>query len=537
MEKPLENKRKLNQNTVIGSLAIDLGNSTTVVAFQGENDSSPILLNLPPISRETGEIPSLIWLKSRENHEILLGQQVINLNLKGLCESDLISDFKRWIGAPNRSQITHKNLTPEKAGELLIQTIWQLLPPELIIKRLILTAPIETYRGYRAWLHSICKSLPVQEVALVDEPTAAALGAGLPSGSKLLVVDLGGSTIDMSLVGLEGGEGRAEPVAQLLKFQGQDLEKTTKQTLRCAKVLGKAGQRLGGRDLDRWIANYLHPNVSLTEELLNTAEKLKCKLSNESIKESELILEVSKEHSESNYLELALSRIEFEELLIKKGFLNCLENLLKQTLAKGRSKGCSLADLKGVVIVGGGSRIPIIRKWLKEAVAPAPLLTPPPIEAVVKGALILTPGVRILDILNKGVSLRLWDQRSNAHCWYPIFFAGQPWPTTNPLEIILAASKNNQSELELVIGETSTEGDNEIVYINNLPTIKAIESESKVVTWENKSILIPIEPHCKKGEDCFKLNFSINSKCELMLKGIDLLSGNQLETKNLGSIR
>ena len=78
-----------------------------------------------------------------------------------------------------------------------------------------LTTPVETYRAYRTWIHTVCLSLPVKEIALVDEPTAAAMGAGVPPGAKLLVVDIGGGTIDLSLVGLEGGEGKAAPIAQL----------------------------------------------------------------------------------------------------------------------------------------------------------------------------------------------------------------------------------------------------------------------------------------------------------------------------------
>ena len=57
----------------------------------------------------------------------------------------------------------------------------------------------------------------------------------------------------------EGGEGRAAPLAQLLRFRGLDL-KNSKQTLRSARVLGKAGIALGGRDLDHWILDHLLPN-------------------------------------------------------------------------------------------------------------------------------------------------------------------------------------------------------------------------------------------------------------------------------------
>ena len=76
----------------------------------------------------------------------------------------------------------------------------------------------------------------------------------------------------MSMVQLEGGEGKAEPIAQLIRFGGDDLEGISKQIIRGAKVLGKAGLRLGGRDFDRWILNKLYPNIQQTNSLLNSAE-------------------------------------------------------------------------------------------------------------------------------------------------------------------------------------------------------------------------------------------------------------------------
>ena len=50
----------------VGTLAIDLGNSTTVIAFQPETNKHPKLLNIPPISRFKGEVPSLVWQSQEE---------------------------------------------------------------------------------------------------------------------------------------------------------------------------------------------------------------------------------------------------------------------------------------------------------------------------------------------------------------------------------------------------------------------------------------------------------------------------------------
>ena len=77
----------------------------------------------------------------------------------------------------------------------------------------------------------IINKLNVEEIALGDDPTAAAMGAGVPPGSKLLGCDLGGSTIDLAMVSLEGGEGKAAPIAELIRFNGKDLSKKSRQIM------------------------------------------------------------------------------------------------------------------------------------------------------------------------------------------------------------------------------------------------------------------------------------------------------------------
>ena len=266
-----------------GTLAIDLGSSTTVVAFQPAAGGAAQLLELPPYSCGTPSvIPSLLWLQQADSERPLVGRQVLEAGLVEQGGPQLQRDFKRWIGAsPPRAG--EALLSPEQAGTLLMERIWQQLPAHLAPSRLVLTAPIDSYRGYRRWLTEVTSGLAVPEVALVDEPTAAAIGAGLPAGSKVLVVDLGGGTIDLSLVALEGGEGKAAPIAQLLRFGGRDLD-GSRQALRTARVLGKAGLALGGRDIDRWIAAALCPDLNATGQshaagLLAVCERLKCQLS------------------------------------------------------------------------------------------------------------------------------------------------------------------------------------------------------------------------------------------------------------------
>ena len=526
---------EINKN-VFGTLAIDLGSSTTVVVFQKENGQPPELLDLPPISRAIGEIPSLIWKSSEKEESYLIGQQIIDLNLINEKENNLSQDFKRWIGSTEIEPIYDSKITPEKAGEILIHSIWEKVSQKVNIKRLVLTAPVDTYREYRTWLVNVCNSLEVKEIALVDEPTAAAMGAGLEPGSTLLVLDFGGSTIDMSIVALEGGEGQASPIAQLVRFDGNNLEGKSTQVLRTAKVLGKSGLRLGGKDIDRWIFHHLLPEENPTNSILRKAEELKCELSNTNIKETLVITKkVNNIQNEEKFLKL--SKKGLEELLIEKGLLKSIEKLFIQTINSAKRNSFELKDLDSVVLVGGGSRIPLIKNYLSDICNSIPFLTPPPIEAIALGALHLTPGVQIKDVLNKGVSLRCWNKKNEKHIWHPLFLAGQTWPTNKPLEIILAASINSQLSIDLIIGEPQEEGSNEIIYTNGLPTLKTIESKDKIKKITNTIISIPVDPPGEIGQDCIKLIFNINDNCQLEVEGVDLRNNKEITKQKLGEIR
>ena len=520
-----------------GTLAIDLGSTTTVVAWQEER-GEPTLLALPPYSGgDPCVVPSLLWLSHRGQAHPLIGRQVLDAGLADSTGPGLCRDFKRQIGLkpppgpPGEGPASAAWLSPEEAGALLLQRLWQALPRELEPKRLILTAPVEACGGYRRWLREVCQSLAVSEIALVDEPTAAAIGSGLPPGSRVLVVDFGGGTLDVSLVALQGGEGRAAPVAQLLRFAGRDLPGSA-QRLRTARVLGKAGVNLGGRDLDRWIAAALCPDQAPSGELLGAAEALKCALS-----QQEEALQVVPVPG-GGARELRLSRSGLERLLDEKGLRGVVLSLLDAMAAAARREGFDLARVDAVLPVGGGSRLPWLRGLLRERLPAVPLRDERPVAAVAMGALTLTPGVRIQDVLSQGVCLRFWDQRSRCHLWHPLFVAGQPWPTSQPLELLLASSEPDQCELELVLGEPLAEERPEVVFANGVPVIRPVGAGSpRVRAWPRAPILLPLTPSGTAGVDRLRLRFAINARGELKMEGDDLLTGTPLPPLVLGPVR
>lgn len=521
-----------------GTLAIDLGSTTTVVAWQEER-GTPTLLSIPPYSGGTPSVvPSLLWLNHPGQLHPLIGRQVLEAGLADTTGPGLCRDFKRWIGVPQGGTARGGEpsppapwLSPEDAGALLLRRIWAALPADLEPHRLILTAPVDAYGRYRRWLQEVSQCLPVSEIALVDEPTAAAIGCGLSPGSKVLVVDFGGGTLDLSLVALEGGEGRSAPVAQLLRFAGRDLQQSG-QRLRTAKVLGKAGVPIGGRDLDRWIAVALCPGQPPAGELLAAAEALKCALSTQ--EEARQILTPPS----GTPVELQLSRSRLEGLLEEQGLGTVMEQLLEAMGAAARRHGLDLSRLDAVLPVGGCSRIPWLRRLLQEAFPQVSLRDERPVEAIAMGALALTPGVQIKDVLHRGVSLRFWDQRSRCHLWHPLFQAGQFWPTPQPLELVLACSEEEQPALELVFGEPMPQERTEVVFADGVPIIRPRqEGSAPVEPWLETPRRLPLSPPGEAGVDRLRLRFSINGLGELEMEGEDVLLGTPLPKLVLGTVR
>ena len=224
-----------------------------------------------------------------------------------------------------------------------------------------------------------------------------------------------------------------------------------------------------------------------------------------------------------------------ENIIIKNNLLNHLNSLLKDLLNEARGKFCTLDDLSVIILVGGGSQIPLIREWISKKISKIEIKSPPPIESIALGALAMTPGVKIKDILTKGLSVRLFNRKEQKHFWYPIFCKGQTWPTETPFKLILQASKNKQKIFEIVIGETQQEREYDVIFENGLPKLSEIQSEEEIIKWERESLKILQKNNSNLGEDSLVLFFKINKKADLLVKCFDI-KNEFLGEYNLGNI-
>jgi molecular chaperone DnaK (HSP70) len=186
-------------------------------------------------------------------------------------------------------------------------------------------------------------------------------------------------------------------------------------------------------------------------------------------------------------------------------------------------------------LVGGGSQIPLIKEWITKKIPKIPIKSPPPIESIAMGALAMTPGVKIKDILTKGLSIRLFNRKEQKHFWHPIFCKGQTWPTENPFKLVLQASKIDQEIFEIVIGDTKKERTYDVIFKNGLPKLSEVQNEEEIIKWDKKPLKISLKNKSNIGEDNLTLFFKITEKADLFVKCFDI-NDEFLGDHNLGNI-
>jgi len=270
-------------------------------------------------------------------------------------------EFIETQGMPRLSVVSGQVSPVEVSAEILktlVQRGEETLGGEL--DGVVITVPAYFDDAQRQATRDAAKLAGLNVYRLLNEPTAAAVAYGLDTGAEgvIAVYDLGGGTFDISLLRLNRG------VFEVLATGGNSA--------------------LGGDDFDRKIAEWLISEANFSEQithgqsrqLMTEARRIKEQLSTSDSVEIKI-------DSDNFHYQGVLTRGQFDDLVA-----GLVADSLKACRRVVRDAGLTNADIQSVVLVGGSTRVPLVRSQVRDFFEVEPLSDIDPDKVVAVGAAI-----------------------------------------------------------------------------------------------------------------------------------------------------
>ncbi len=353
-------------------IGIDLGtsNSAAAVLIAGKPTIIPSAEGTTAYGKA---FPSFVAFT--KDNQILIGESARRQAISN-PENTIIA-AKRKMGTTYKYTIQinddKKEYTPQQISAFILQKIKKDSEEFLgeKINKAVVTVPAYFDDNQRQATKDAGEIAGLEVVRIVNEPTAASMAYGLDKHDKqmkILVFDLGGGTLDVTI--MEFGDG----VFQVLSTSGDT--------------------QLGGTDMDQNLINYLISEFKKTEgidltqdktavqRLREAAEKAKIELS--TVFETDINLPfITATNDGPKHLSMKLTRSKLEHLVepIIKRCKHPLEQAIKDTKL-------NIKEINKIILVGGPTRMPIVRKFVEDFIGKQAERGVDPMECVAMGAAI-----------------------------------------------------------------------------------------------------------------------------------------------------
>jgi molecular chaperone HscC len=354
-------------------IAIDLGTSNSLVGIFEKGQSR--LIENPYGCKLT---PSAIAMD--EQGQILIGQAALELRSGG---NEVLTSFKRLMGTSKRLKLGQQTFSAVELSSLILKSLKQDVEHELKceVEEAVITVPAYFNDIQRQATISAAELAGLKVSRLINEPTAAALayGLGQTEDSCFLIFDLGGGTFDVSIVELFDGIIEVRASAGDNYLGGDDF----------VQLLMKQFWKKNAS-----VFSYIENTIPLDIEIALKAKAQHCLhvLS----KESQTTLNFKWKDKEAT---LDVSQEEFaswsEPLLLR------LRRPLERALRDARILP---QQVDQIIMVGGATRIPAVRKMVTKLFGRFPSTSVQPDEAIVRGACVQA-GLKSKDLSLKEVVL------------------------------------------------------------------------------------------------------------------------------------
>src|SRR5918995_918270 len=281
---------------------------------------------------------------------------------------------KRKMGTDFKFNVFGKEYTPQQISSFILQKIKRDAEAFLgeTVDRAVITVPAYFNDNQRQATKDAGEIAGLQVVRIINEPTAASLAYGLDKVQKdlkIMVFDLGGGTLDVTIMEMGGG------VFQVKSTSGDT--------------------QLGGTDMDNTLVSYIvdefrkqsaldiNNDRAAMMRVREAAEKAKIELSNVVTTEINLPFLAYDAASGPKNLVLSLSRAKLEELV--RPIIERCKTSIMQALQDGK---LSPADIDKIILIGGPTRMPMVRQFVGTVMGKEAERGIDPMEAVAMGAAI-----------------------------------------------------------------------------------------------------------------------------------------------------
>ena len=418
-------------------VGIDLGTTNSAVAIARGSRVELLPVNGDPL------LPSVVGFG--EDDALLIGHPARNQRVAH--PERTVASIKRRMGEEIELTIGSEQLTPVEISALILRRL-KLAAEEHLqapVNRAVITVPAYFDDAQRTATREAGEVAGFEVERILNEPTAAAL-CYLEQGAEtrtFLVYDLGGGTFDVSVV---------------------------RATANITEVLASHGDtRLGGDDFDARLYEHLRAgfrkahgvdpdgDIRSRVRLHHAAEQAKIRLS-----ERERV-QVIEEHLMARdgvglHLDMEVTRADYEALI--EPLVHRTRDSVQIAL---READVLIQDLDDILLVGGSTRTPLVRRVLKELVGVAPRSDVDPDKAVAMGAAIQAARVagdrsqRILvDVspFSFGTShLGLLHGMPSQHCYRAIITRNTALPATRSETFFTVQAGQACVEVEVFQGE------------------------------------------------------------------------------------
>ena len=337
-------------------IGIDLGTTNSLVAYFTEEGPKII-----PNRLGKNLTPSVIGIDEEE--QVYVGELAVERML--LYPESAASVFKRDMGSKKQFKLLHKTFLAEELSALVLRALKE--DAESYLKEEVTEAVISVPAYFNDARRRATKragelaGLKVERI--ISEPTAAAIAYGLYQSkerARFLVFDLGGGTFDVSILELY------DTILEVRAVAGDNF--------------------LGGEDFTAILENMFFEKfreldrLSLGEKTLRHIHKQaeQCKLGFTDKKTSQMRCKI-----EENVYEMEIELSKYEEACGE--LLERIRKPVKRSLADAHIR---LADIDKVVLVGGATKSPVVRRFVSKLFKMLPDININPDEAVALGAAI-----------------------------------------------------------------------------------------------------------------------------------------------------